>query len=163
MKTLTRQWALAAAIALCAGSAAAGVSVTYVQPENYSDLAFSPYDRDALIKQFDAYFATLGKRVAPGQELKLEVFDIDLAGRTRPTRHGTELRVLKGGADWPSMHLRYRLEDQGKLVQSGDETIKDMNYLNRFNHYPQDDTLRYEKQMIDDWFRDKIAAAKPAA
>jgi hypothetical protein len=38
--------------------------------------------------------------------------------------------------------------------------LSDMNYLYHLTRYSDGDALRYEKQMIDDWF-EKDIAAKP--
>lgn len=164
MKTVTRNLALAAVFLLSAGSAAAGVTVTFVHPEDYSDMPVSAYDRDAIIKQFSDYFAYLGKTMPPGQELKIEVLDIDLAGQIKPNfRRHNDLRVLRNGADGPQMHLRYTLESQGKVVQNGDEQLNNLSYMNRISRYSSsNDPLRYEKQMIDDWFKKIVAKTKSA-
>ena len=165
MKTVTRNLALTVLFLLSAGSAAAGVTVTFLHPEDYSDMPLAAYDRDALIKQFSDYFAYLGKSLPPGQELKIEVLDIDLAGQIKPNfRRRNDLRVLKNGADGPQMHLRYALESQGTVLQSGDEQLNNLGYMNRFNSYStSNDPLRYEKQMIEDWFKKIVAKTKPAS
>jgi hypothetical protein len=164
MKTVTQKLALAALFLLSAGSAAAGVTVTFVHPEDYSDMPLAAYDRDAIIRQFSDYYAYLGKRLPPGQELKIEVLDIDLAGQVRPNfRRHNDLRVLRNGADGPQMHLRYTLESQGRVVQNGDEQLNNLSYMNRVNSYSSsNDPLRYEKQMIDDWFKKIVTTSKPA-
>ena len=165
MKTVTRNLALAAVFLLSAGSAAADVTVTFVHPEDYSDMPLAAYDRDAIIKQFSDYFAYLGKRLPAGQELKIEVLDIDLAGSVKPNfRRHSDLRVLRNRADGPQMRLRYTLESQGQVVQSGDERLTNMSYMDRIGSYASsNDPLRYEKQMIDDWFKKIVAKARPAS
>jgi len=81
MRLMTRSL-LAAALALLASSAAwAEVKVTYVKPDDYTDMPFSPVDRERTLKEFSSYFATLDKKLPAGQTLKIEVLDIDLAGR----------------------------------------------------------------------------------
>ncbi len=35
-----------------------------------------------------------------------------------------------------------------------------MNYTHRMNRYFSSETLRYEKQMLDDWFKQNIIAAR---
>ena len=59
--------------------------------------------------------------------------------------------MLRGKADWPRMHLRYRLESNGQVIRSGEDDLADMGYLNGINRYDQGDNLRYEKKMIVDW------------
>jgi hypothetical protein len=34
-----------------------------------------------------------------------------------------------------------------------------MNYTSRANNYAEGDSLRYEKRMLDDWFKKEIAPA----
>lgn len=156
MRSMTRT-VLAAVVALLASSAAlAEVTVTYTKPDDYTDLARGAYDRDRVLKQFTDYFATLEKKLPPGENLKIDVLDIDLAGRMYPRRNGDEIRVLNGGADWPRMHLRYTLEKDGQVLRSGDDNIANMNYQQSRSSYFDSDPLRYEKQMLDDWFTKAI-------
>lgn len=156
MRPMTRT-VLAAVVALLASSAAlAEVTVTYTKPDDYTDLARGEYDRDRVLKQFTDYFATLEKKLPPGENLKIDVLDIDLAGRMYPRRNGEEIRVMNGGADWPRMHLRYTLEKDGQVLRSGDDNIANMNYQQSRSSYFDSDPLRYEKQMLDDWFNKAI-------
>jgi len=156
MRPMTRT-VLAAVVALLASSAAlAEVTVTYTKPDDYTDLARGEYDRERVLKQFTDYFATLEKKLPPGENLKIDVLDIDLAGRMYPRRNGDEIRVLNGGADWPRMHLRYTLEKDGQVLRSGDDNIANMNYQQSRSSYFDSDPLRYEKQMLDDWFNKAI-------
>jgi hypothetical protein len=157
MKTGVRSAALAALLLLAAASAAAGVSVTFSQPEKFSDVPFTPWERERLLKDLADHFSKVGEALPSGYDLKVEVLDIDLAGRPIPNFHGggTEVRILRGGADWPHMHLRYSLEQGGTVIASGEDHLRDMAYLDRISRYTNE-PLRYEKQMIDDWFKQKI-------
>lgn len=144
-----------AGLALVLGSSAwAGVQVHFDKPDNYSDVPFSTRDRDQVLAGLADHFAWLGKSLRPGQELKIEVTDVDLAGREDPSRRGAfDVRVMSGRADWPRMRLRYSLEQNGKVIASGNAYLSDMSYMQRVNRYSSNDSLRYEKQMIDDWFK----------
>jgi hypothetical protein len=71
-----------------------------------------------------------------------------------------DLRVLRGGADWPMIQLRYSVEAAGKPLKQGEAKISDQNYLNHMNRYPSSEPLRYEKAMLDDWFKKEILSAK---
>ena len=156
MRVLTRTM-LAASLALLAGAAWADVSVSYVKPDDFTDVPRNAIDRERVLKNFSDYFATLNARLPAGQNLKVEVLDIDLAGRMWPRRNGGEdIRVLNGGADWPRVHLRYTLEQDGQVLRSGDEQLSNMNYMQGISRYSDSDTLRYEKQMLDDWFNKAI-------
>ncbi|MES2348934.1 DUF3016 domain-containing protein [Duganella sp. LjRoot269] len=153
---------LAAAVLLASAAAWADVSVTFVKPEEFADVPRNSIDRDRTLKDFSDYFATLNKKLPAGQNLKVEILDIDLAGRLWPRRTGDDIRVMNGGADWPHIHLRYTLEQNGQVLRSGDEHISNMMYQQRINRYSDGDPLRYEKQMLDEWF-DKNIVPKVAA
>jgi hypothetical protein len=161
MKTVIGKVALAGLLALGAGAASAGVTVNYVDSDKFSDMPFAPWERKAVLDDLAAFYDELGKALPPGQDLKVEVTDIDLAGREYPnSRGGNDLRILKGGADWPIIELRYSLTSNGQVVASGQEKLTDMNYLNRINRLTDGDRLRYEKRMIEDWFNKAVLHKK---
>jgi hypothetical protein len=144
-----------AALALAAGSSAwAGVQVTFDNPDDYSDVPFSSRDREQVLAGLANHFTWLGKSLPPGQDLRIEITDVDLAGREDPARRGAfDVRVMTGRADWPRLRLRYTLEQHGKVIAAGNAYLSDMSYLQHINRYSRNDALRYEKRMIDDWFK----------
>jgi hypothetical protein len=153
MKPLIRQLAVAAACLLSAGSALAGVTVNYIEPDKFADMPFTPWEREDVLKEMTEHFQKLGRALPPDQNLIVDVLDIDLAGRIYPgARSGHDIRIMRGGADWPHMRLHYTLEERGTVVASGDAQLSDMNYQQSFNRYTDGDPLRYEKRMIDEWF-----------
>ncbi|QOY95073.1 DUF3016 domain-containing protein [Massilia sp. UMI-21] len=158
MKALIGKAAFTAVLALgAAGAASAGVTVNYVESDKFADLPFVPWERKEVLDELARYFAELGKSLPAGQDLTVDVTDIDLAGREYPTSHGTrDLRVLQGGADWPIIELRYTLSANGQVLDSGKARLSDMNYLNQINRLTDNDTLRYEKRMIEAWFNKTI-------
>ncbi len=137
-----------------AGSAFAGVTVNYVEPDSFIDMPWSASDRAEVLKTITAHFTKLGAKLPADQDLKISVTDIDLAGRIEPnayySRH--DVRILRGGADWPTMRLSYVLESKGTVLRNGDEKLSDMTYLDHYNHYTNNEPLRYEKKMIESWF-----------
>lgn len=146
-------------------AASAAVSVTFVKPENYADMPFMQSDKDRVMKELVAHFNKLGAQLPAGQDLLIDILDIDLAGRIEPQYRGAhDVRILKGGADWPTMQIRYRVESKGTVVKSGEARVNDMNYLRHRPRYDTSDLIRYEKQMLDDWFAKTLrepVAAKP--
>ncbi|WP_377703096.1 DUF3016 domain-containing protein [Pseudoduganella sp. UC29_71] len=140
--------------ALASGSAfAGGATVTYIDSDKFADLPFSRIDRERVLEDLTSHFVELGKLLPPGQELKVEVTDLDLAGRIDyGRRSGNDIRIMRGMADWPRMELRYRLEEGGKVLRSGEAKLSDMNYLDNARVVTANEPLRYEKQMLDDWF-----------
>ena len=113
----------------------------------------NPREREDVLNELTRHFEKLGASLPPGQTLKIDVTDVDLAGRDNPSmRAGRDIRVMNGRADWPRMRLHYVLEQDGKVISSGDAALSDMSYMTRINHYFSNEKLRYEKLMIDDWY-----------
>jgi hypothetical protein len=157
MKSFMQKLVLAGLFALTAGSAGAAVSVTYVQPESFSDIPFPTWEREDTLRELTEHFTKLGNSLPPGQDLRIEVLDIDLAGRAIPSaRTGRDIRVMRGRADWPRIQLRFSLEQNGQVLKSGEAQLSDMSYLDHTSRYFDSEPLRYEKQMIDDWFEKTI-------
>ena len=148
--------ALIAGLALLASSAAwAGTEVHFSKPDQFTDVPFDPHERDDVLKELTRHFEKLGTALPPGRTLKIDVTDVDLAGRENPSlRAGQDIRVMNGRVDWPRMRLHYVLEQDGKVISSGDAALSDMSYLSRINPYFSTEKLRYEKLMIDDWYAD---------
>lgn len=153
---------LLAACLLASGAALADVSVTYVKPEEFTDVPRSQIEREQMQKEFTEHFAQLAKKLPAGQNLKIEVLDVDLAGRMVPRRATDDIRVMNGGADWPHMQLRYTLEANGQVLRSGEANLSNMTYQQGFNRYSSSDPMRYEKQMVDEWFNKEFLRAKNA-
>ena len=163
--------ALALALAACTlaagnGSAAATVSVTFEHPERYTDAGLyrerGEKAREPALHGIRAHLERLGARhLRPGQSLRIEVLDIDLAGRYEPWRVTTrDVRVLRD-ITWPRIALRYTLEQDGQPLASAEETLRDMNYLMRNHPGRSSDSLHFEKAMLDDWFRRRIVEGRP--
>ncbi|ALK95581.1 hypothetical protein AB595_19055 [Massilia sp. WF1] len=163
MKSVMHTIALAGMLAFATGSAGAAVTVTYVQPDNFTDLPAAPGEREDALKDLTEHFTRLGNSLPPGQDLRIEVLDVDLAGRAIP-RAGAlrEVRVLRN-ADWPRMELRYSLEQGGQVIKSGEAQLSDMAFLDHRSRYFENVTLRYDKQMIDDWYVKTIGPLPPKA
>lgn len=155
-----RHLATCAVLALASSAALAGTAtVTFTHPEKFRDVPRDDDNRDTVLKELADHFIKLAARLPANQELKVEVTDVDLAGNIEPNfRYPPDFRVLRGGADYPTMKLRFTLLQDGKVVASGEEFIDDMAYLHRLNRYFSTDPLRYEKQMVDDWFKERVAA-----
>ena len=158
----------AAALAALSGAGAlatppgGSLSVSFIDPQSYTDAAYShPYasekDLAAVESDITRHLTRLAERkLAPGDSLKIEVLDIDLAGRFEPFRfNGQEIRVVRD-ITWPRMTLRYTLSHDDRILASGEERLADMNFMMSVNMYSSSDPLRYEKPMLDDWFDRRI-------
>ncbi|USX21885.1 DUF3016 domain-containing protein [Oxalobacteraceae bacterium OTU3REALA1] len=142
----------------CAGASAAA-TVTYINPEKMTDVPRFASDRESMEMIFREHLNLLASKLPAGQELKVEFIDIDLAGDVFPRVPVRDVRVMKGQADWPRMHLRYSIEQDGKVLRSGESKLSDPNYLMGSRSYNQD-LYGHDKQMLDDWFRKEIVPAR---
>ncbi|MEJ1964536.1 MAG: DUF3016 domain-containing protein [Gammaproteobacteria bacterium] len=151
-----------ALVLLSAPALAADVTVQFTNPDHYTDARLEnsslPAAQASLEKNLRSYFEQLTKRFVPGdRKLTIEVLDIDLAGRFEPWRADADTVRFMVTTSWPSMKLRYALTDAGgRTVASGEELVSDPEYLRIPNMYPEGDVLRYEKPMLEKWFREKF-------
>ncbi|WP_036997709.1 DUF3016 domain-containing protein [Metapseudomonas resinovorans] len=147
-----------ALLILSPSALASTTEVSFTHPEKYSDARlYRDYGRgadDVVLKDLKAHIEKLGKRyLQPGQTLKVDILDIDLAGRYEPWRvNFQDVRFMRE-VTWPRIKLHYSLEQDGKPLVSRDATVIDQSYLQHGNYYFSNDRLRYEKTMLDDWFR----------
>lgn len=157
MNTYLRSMLVATGVALSLAAihVNAAVTVNFTKPDAYTDIGFSSWEKDKVMKDLSQHFDKLGAQLPQGQDLKIEVLDIDLAGRIEPRFRttGQDIRVLRGSADWPVIQLRYSIESVGKVVKSGEARVADMSYLQNYNRYNTGEPLRYEKRMLDNWFK----------
>ena len=140
-------------------SASAAAKVSYVNAEKMTDVPRFASDRESMEMVFRDHINDLSSQLPAGQELTVEFLDIDLAGDVFPRVPVRDIRVMKGQADWPRMHLRYSIEQDGKVLRSGDRELADSNYLMNSSTYRQD-LYGHEKKMLDDWFRKEILVAR---
>ena len=158
MKKVFRKLSVSALLALAAGAAcAADVTVTYIQHENFSDIPTGG-EREETLRNLTAHFVKLGAKLPAGQQLRIDVLDIDMAGSEQPSRGRTDMRVTTKG-EWPRMNLTYSLESNGQVLSSGDAELRDTSFLDRPNRYMDHDVSRFEKKMIDAWFEKTIVPA----
>ena len=147
---------LLVAAALAALPGYATTFVTFTDPDRYTDVANQRWETKATLDALGDHIKHLGdKYIAPGDTLRVEVLDIDLAGWARQGRGPNEVRIVRGKADWPSMRIRYTLESGGR-TRSGEETLADLNYTQRIQTRSSEPFF-YEKRMLDDWFRSTFA------
>ncbi|MYM80796.1 DUF3016 domain-containing protein [Duganella sp. FT50W] len=153
----TSAWKAAAAIifTVAATSAGAEANVSYLNTAEMTDVPRHPKDLASMEYTFTEQLKQLSDRLPAGQVLKVEFLDIDLAGDVFPRVPVRDIRVTKGQADWPRIHLRYSIEQDGKVLRSGEGKLADPNYQMGVNMYSQE-LYAYEKQMLDAWFRKEI-------
>ena len=143
--------------------AGAGVMVSFVEPDTYTDTGQFGREADSAMREIEAHLKNLGERyLPPYQMLKIEVLDIDLAGR-RPfsTRLNPDTRILEGKADWPSIKLHYVLESGSRVLDDRRENVSDMGYLQHPKGKYSTQSFPHEKQMLEEWFKQRFAVDKP--
>lgn len=99
----------------------------------------------------------------PGQHLDVTFTDIKRAGSYEPWRgpQWNDVRVIKEIYP-PRIELRFRLTDAGGATLSeGERKLTDPSFLSR-GTINNDDPLRYEKRMLDDWLRREFPPAGKA-
>lgn len=144
---------------LAAASVAAEANVSYIKASEMTDVPRHYKDLETMEYSFTQHLKQLSEKLPAGQVLKVEFLDIDLAGDVFPRVPVRDIRVTKGQADWPRIHLRYSIEQDGKVISSGEKKLADPNYQLSINMYQQE-LYAYEKQMLDNWFRKEILPAK---
>jgi hypothetical protein len=162
MKQRFPAWALCLLASVTAPAWAGTANVKFVDPGRYSDAGPSGWERDDNLKVLASHLQELARRQLPeGQTLNIEVLDVDLAGEVRPRRNGYMLRVTRGMADWPQMTVRYTLQDaSGQTLRQAEDHLSDPSYQQRTMDFSNRDPLRYEKRMLDDWFRKTFSQAQ---
>lgn len=149
--------AVIAIFALVGGAASAAATVTYVNTEKMTDVPRFETDRKSMEIDLREFFEELAKKLPAGQDLKVEILDIDLAGDVFPRVPIRDVRVTRGSYDFPRIHLRYSIEQDGKVLRSGERELADRNYQLNANSY-RNEMYNYEKQMLSEWFKKDVLA-----
>jgi hypothetical protein len=145
------------ALALCALPVLAAITVTYGDPDKFSDAGDRNTDPRKVMKVLEDHLKALGERYLPANaNLRIEVLDLDRAGRPYQNLP-TEIRVMRGRGDIPCIDLRYTLEADGKVARADRERVCDNDYLRPLPvRADEHDPLVYEKRMLDEWFRERF-------
>jgi len=139
--------AIFAALALWLGSIAplnavavepaeSSVSVTYVNPEQFTENRLygrqDRFNRIDYLAQLEAYLIKHGQAVLnPGQSLHVNITDIRLAGAYEPWRgpQWSYVRIMRDIYS-PRIDLNFRLVDQdGNVLREGKRVLRDLDYL----------------------------------
>jgi hypothetical protein len=155
--------ALYAASALSLPAQAGTIEVKFTEPKRFSDIGRSHTDQEQTLATLRAHFESYAQALPANQTLSVEVTDVDLAGEQEFMRARSDLRVLRGRADWPRISMKYTLSEGGRTLKQGEEHLSDMAYqqhglLSRVN-----DELPYERRMLDRWFDERLGARKLVA
>jgi hypothetical protein len=148
-------------VAFAIPAANAAVEVDFVNPDKFVDAAVHrgpSKERERTFTALRQHIEKLGDRyLKPGQVLKVEVLDLDRAGRVewwQPQLH--DARIMRD-VDSPSMKVRYTLAENGTVITSGEERIGSPGYLwGPRASTLSTDSLKYEKTMLQDWFHNRF-------
>ncbi len=141
---------------ILAHPADAAVSVSFVDPQNYSDFrSESGSQRDGMLGELRQTMMELGGRyLKPGQTLNIEVLDVQRAGLFRDTTP-SHTAILTPNTP-PRIDVQYTLRQNGKIILSAHEAITDIDYFLDQSSHLSSDRLVYEKQVLRDWFRKRF-------
>lgn len=159
----------AAALTTCFATssvAAAKVEIEWQEPESYADVRPSNESRkrfrERTFKILEKYINKLAEDLPEKHTLSMTVTDLDLAGMVWPVTFigagvgANEVRLVRR-VDIPRITFSYTLTDgDGTEVQQGDVKLKDMAFQDRFNPIFNSQALRYEKNMLREWFVDEF-------
>lgn len=122
-------------MAFCASTAEAAIDISFTHPERYTDAGRHLGDRvsEPVLQEVKESLESLGERyLKPNRNLKIEILDIDLAGRYEPFHRGGASDVwILSDVTWPEIKVRYVLEENGEVKVEKKESIRDMDYLRR--------------------------------
>ncbi len=141
--------------------------VAFFEPEKFTDVRDSYMDTDAnrtgYLDQLREHIVNRASSfVPPGYHLAVTFTDIDMAGDFEPWRgvRWDDIRVIKDIYP-PRMALSFRLVDsEGNVVKEGRRELRDMAFLMKITMGFQNDPLRHEKALIDDWMRAEFPPAR---
>ena len=148
--------ALATAL-LAALPALAAVTVSFPSP-SYTDIGRNgSKEADDVKNDLARHIHSLdAKYLKPGDNLWVEVVDVDLAG-DRIVTGARDYRVTRGKSDIPLIVVRYRLERDGRTT-SGEDTLKELGYQqSTLQVNSATEPLHYEKRMLEGWFKERFA------
>ena len=144
----------------------ARVAVVFEQPQHFTDMKYTKAEQTsvALLDELHKFMCEMGERYVPiGMQAEIKVTDIDLAGDFEPWR-GPQFDQVRITRDIypPRIFLEFRLtDDSGGVVSEGKRELRDIGYQSRLVR-PPDDYLRYEKDILRDWFRSEFSGPRHA-
>ena len=144
------------ALLTAAMSCSAAISVSFDKERRYADAGMSGDEAISNVRDLATYIAGVAKRdLPPEADLRVEILDVDLAG---DAVHGGEFAgddilgdQMNGGA----------LRMPGRADVAATDKISGPDYLTHGQSLSYD-PMRYEKLMIDEWFRYRIVEGRPA-
>lgn len=143
------------------------VDVAFDQPEKFTDVrdSYTGTDkgRDGLLGLLKEHLQQRAPRYLPeGQKLSVTFTDVDLAGDYEPWRgvNFHDVRIVKDIYP-PRLNFTYKVTDaSGAVVKEGSEKLVELAFQMSASPMSSQDSLRYEKAMLDNWLRDTFPKPK---
>ena len=142
-------------------AAEARVTVTYVNPEKFSEAREygqqDSFNGSDYLKPLQEHLIKRAERMLPaGDRLEVTITDIKLAGGYEPW-HGPNFQYVRFMKDVypPRIDLTFKLVDSsGKVLREGSRKLRNLGYLQSGLTMPTNtDPLRYDKALFDNWLR----------
>lgn len=146
-------------------AAQGSVQVAWHDPGSFREVT---YGRDLIdtrrgtwIEQLASHLRTQAeRRLTPGERLDVTLLDVDRAGEYEPwlgPRYD-DVRMMRDIYP-PRITLDFRrLDASGGVIDEGRRQLSDVAYLSRAGIDRDNDPLRYEKRLLDDWLRREFKA-----
>lgn len=142
------------------------VEVTFQNPAEFSDFTDSSTSRDSgqehLMDQMRAHLQDrAAARLAPGQKLQIKFTNIDLAGDFEPWRgpQMNDIRIVKDLYP-PRATIEFKLINaDGSIAAQGERKLQNLGFL-MSSPFPRDDSLRWDKDMLNDWLAQEFPRKK---
>lgn len=144
---------------------AAAVTVTFEEPEKFTDIRPTNESRsryqEKVTQTFERFFNSYAAKMPEGYTWQVTVTDIDLAGDVDyfagPT--GQALRIVKDIYS-PAVRFTHILRDSyGEEVLSGEERLRDMGFMQRLSTTSNRAEFEFEQRMLNDWFNKTVQPA----
>ena len=155
-KIITCLLSLAIVISQTPAVQAAQVEVKWTNPDKYTDVDAGEEHRqhfkDRTFKAFEKHFAKLAESLPENQKLIFDITNVDLAG---DVNFGgiKRIRIVKD-LFFPRIEFSYQLLNaDNSVIKSEKVSLKDMGFMMHSGLRYRNQTLGYEKEMLDDWFK----------
>ena len=133
----------------------ADIDIRWNNPAKYTDIRAGENNhkqfRKQLFDKFEKHFSKLATQLPEEQTLKIKVTNIDLAGSTLHAGIN-RIRIIKETYP-PRMKFSYQLINVDQSIEiEGDVVLSSMIFMMKRSIKYRNDTLKYEKIMLDKWF-----------
>lgn len=141
------------------------VTVEWTNPEEFTEVRYDRRFRAAAptvwLGEFRRELVRRGEKLLqPGQQLRITITDVKLAGKTEPW-HGlgnNDIRIVRPIYP-PRINLFFELRDaSGTVIANGERKLRDPGFLDR-DIGPSHDPYRFCKRLLTDWLRKEFAGS----